>query len=103
MKDIRNQWKSHANNGDISSADMAAYIIYKGIVGEQSTDQISAKLHKAFRPISNPNKLANGFTPNQSYNHALRSVKYSTLISWLGDEDKSLLLTMAKAILDSNK
>lgn len=103
MKDIRNQWKSHAKNGDISSTDMATYIIYKGIVGEQSIDQIIIKLHKAFKPISNPNKLANGCTANQSFTYALRAIKYSTFVHWLDDEDTNSILGIAKSILDSNK
>lgn len=98
MKDIRQNWKALASDRKIKSEDIAALCIYRALVKEQGIEGALSRLHKSFKPITNPVKLANGADPTLSLKNALWSTKYSAFKEWLTEEEFKPPWEMAHAI-----
>jgi hypothetical protein len=99
MKDIRTQWKALASAKNITSEDIAALCFYRTIYKEHTLDEGLARIRKSFKPITNSSKLENGAYPYGSLQLSLRNIKYSTLVSWLDEDDKLKIIAMAKDVL----
>jgi hypothetical protein len=98
MTDIRQQWKALAAERKITREDIAALALYKSIIKGQGKEDAIARLRKSFIPITNPIKLENGAYPYGALESALWSVKYSTVYSWLQEDEKEKLVALAKEI-----
>jgi hypothetical protein len=98
MTDIRQQWKALAAERKITRGDIAALILYRTLVKGQGKEAAIAKLRKSFIPIANPIKLQNGAYPYGALESALWSVKYSTVFTWLQEDEKEKLVALAKEI-----
>lgn len=61
---LRATWKALAQAKTLSASDMAAYALLRG-----------KDLRKAFSPITNPNKLANGQAAGQGLDQAYATVR----------------------------
>lgn len=99
MKDIRENWKTLSAERRIEREDIAAYCIYKTLVKGYDKGHAKAKLLKAFKPISNINKLSNGVRPYNSLEESLRLIKYSAFSKWLEKDEMQILFDMSKDIL----
>jgi hypothetical protein len=95
-KDIREQWKAHAAARKITKEDIAALCIYRALIKEQMPEGAKSRLHKAFQPITNARKLANGTQPYGSLDASLNSIKYSIFAQWLDKEEMQTMLDAAK-------
>lgn len=98
MKDIRQNWKALAADRKIQSRDILALCIYRSIYKNEGKAGAISRIEKAFKPITNSVKLENGAYPFWALETALWSVKNSTLVSWLDETDKELVLALAKEI-----
>lgn len=98
FQDIRRNWKSLADKKDISSADMAALCVYRSLIKGQGKEGAISRLRKAFRPITNPVRLANGTDAHMSVKSSLRGIPYSTFAGWLTKEELKDVTTMAQEI-----
>jgi hypothetical protein len=98
MKDIRQNWKALAAKRLITKEDIAALCIYRALVKEQGKEGCISRLRKSFIPITNQKKLNNGQYAYSSAYYALLHVKYSTVMSWIDEEDKEKVLALAKEI-----
>ena len=99
MKDIRTLWKARAAAKAISSLDLAALCIYKSLLAEEEgLEGASTRLHKAFTPVTNPRKLANGCTPYSTAQSAILFAYRSTVATWLDREDLDKLQARGQAI-----
>jgi len=98
MKDIRQQWKALAADRKVTREDIAALCLYRALVKEQGKEGAISRLHKSFIPITNPIKIENGAHPYGALASALWMVKHSTFVTWLDEEPKQALLTLAKEI-----
>lgn len=96
MKDIRTQWKALAATKKITRGDIAALCIYRAMVKEQVPNGAKSRLHKAFTPITNSVKLANGAAPRYALETAIFEIRYSTFAKWLDPEGLSKLLDAAR-------
>ena len=108
MKNISTQWKALASARKITTKDVAALCVYRALLkspDEDGTrtaimqgygkDGAIARLRKAFKPITNDTKLANGAEPFGSMMTALRMVKYSEVYKWLDEEDQKKLYDLS--------
>lgn len=98
MKDIRQQWKALAEKREIKSEDIAALCIYRALVKNEGKEGAISRLRKSFNPVTNPVKIENGAAPYFALSTALWSVKYSTLLVWLDEEDKAAVVALSKEI-----
>ena len=98
FKDIRPQWKALAKERKLDSSDMAALCIYRSMIKGEGKEGAISRMHKSFKPITNPAKLENGAHPYGSLSSALWSIKYSTFITWLDEDTKTTLFAIAKDI-----
>jgi hypothetical protein len=64
--DITAKWKALAADRKITSADVAARCIHLAISQGEGRDGAISRLKKAFTPVTNPVKLANGAAPYYS-------------------------------------
>lgn len=98
MKDIRQQWKALAAERKINREDIAALCIYRSLTKNEGKEGAIGRLRKSFNPITNSTKLDNGAAPYYALSLALWCVKYSTILSWMDEEDKQQVLSIAKEI-----
>lgn len=98
MKDIRQNWKVLAATQTIKSEDIAALCIYRALVKEQGKEGALSRLHKSFKPITNPIKLANGADPYFSLKTSLWQVRYSSLHNWLEPEEQKALVDLSREL-----
>lgn len=98
MKDIRQNWKALAADRKITREDIAALCLYRALVKEQGKEGAISRLRKSFKAITNPVKLENGAYPFGALESSLWSIRHSTLITWLDEEEKQAMLTLAKEI-----
>lgn len=96
FKDIRPQWKILAQERKITSEDIAALCIYRAMIKGQVPELAIAKLNKAYNPITNATKLANGAEPMYARQIAINSVKYSNLAKWLSPDELKALVAAAE-------
>jgi hypothetical protein len=98
FQDIRRNWKALAEKKAISSSDMAALCVYRSLVKGQGKEGAIGRLQKAFGPITNPVKLANGMEAHMSVKSSLRGIPYSTFAGWLTKDELKAVTTMAQEI-----
>jgi hypothetical protein len=94
--DIRAQWKALAADRKITKEDIAALCIYRAMVKEQVPEGAKTRLEKAFSPIKNETKLANGAIPYAARDYAINAVKYSVFSKWLTKDELVALAEAAK-------
>lgn len=99
IKDIRPQWKALAAKREITKEDIAALCVYRAVFKGQIPEGSTARLHKSFRPITNPVKLNNGADPHGAVIYALNAIKYSHFAEWLDKEELQQLVDAAKETL----
>jgi len=99
IKDIRPQWKALAAKREITKEDIAALCIYRALYKGQIPEGAKTRLHKSFKPITNPVKLNNGAEPNAALMIAIHSIKYSHFADWLDKEELQQLIDAAKETL----
>lgn len=108
MKDIRQQWKALASARKITARDIAALCVYRALLKSPDEDGTrtaimqgygkegaTARLLKAFKPVTNHIKLTNGVEPLESMLSSLRTVKYSEIYKWLDEEDQKKLYDLS--------
>jgi len=98
ITDIRAQWKALAASREITREDIAALCIYRSMYTGEGKEGAISRLQKSFKPISNLVKLENGAYPYGALDTALWLAKKSTLVSWLTEEERTELLSIAKEI-----
>lgn len=86
-----------AHKKTLSSSDMALNILVKGVERNQDRATIASYLQAAFKPITNPRKLAAGHYPHLSLYHALW-VEGSSLFVLLTDDQKAAILLHVAAL-----
>ena len=96
LKDIRPLWKARAADRKITSSDIAALCIYRALVKDQVPEGAKTRLGKAFSPIKNEVKLANGAAPYAARDIAVAYIKYSIFAEWLDADEMKLLLDAAQ-------
>jgi len=97
MKDIRTQWKALAAERNITREDIAALCIYRAMYKEEIPTGAKSRLHKSFKPITNPVKLANGTAPYGALEAAVSWIRYSAFSKWLDKDEMDALIEAAKA------
>jgi hypothetical protein len=75
IQDLQAAWKSRAHSKSITAVETARYIITWAALADSGTEPTLARLKRAFTPISSRNKLANGCTPFQSLELAVRIIQ----------------------------
>jgi hypothetical protein len=96
MKDIRQQWKALASTRKITTKDIAALCVYRALLKMPDSKPLAiTRLNKSFKPISNPVKIVNGADPHGALLSALRMTKYSSVYSWLDEEDAKKLYDLS--------
>lgn len=102
-------WLRLANNKQIIAADVAALCIYLAIRNKsesESEDDITAleisdaasRLKRAFSPITNTVKLANGADPYYSLKLALFRSKYSAFAQSLTGQQQAWIAKIAQEL-----
>ena len=102
FKDIRPQWKALAQERKITKEDIAALCIYRALVKGEVPEGAKTRLHKAFRPITNQIKIANGAAPYAALDTALYSLKYSAFAKWLSEDEMKALIAAAKTTKEAD-
>lgn len=99
MKNYKEIWKSL--NNKMNTLDVVNYCIVKALAAktEDKFELIKIFLSKAFTPIRNPNKLANGSNPYQSLKTALWSLKCS--VGWKTGEKHIIFGVPAQDFFDT--
>lgn len=99
MKNYKSIWKSL--NNSISAYDMVNYCIMKALAAktEDKFGLTKIFLSKAFTPIRNPSKLANGAHPYQAVVEVLASLKRS--INWQNGEKHKIFGIPVTEIFDT--
>lgn len=95
MKDIRQTWKLASDKKELTSSDMAALAIIKAIAKDGGTlESTTYFLRKAFTPITNKNKLANGQHRWDAAARATSGAKYrgSYFLSAAAENDEELAM-----------
>jgi hypothetical protein len=84
-----------AHKKQLTSTDMALNILVKGVERNQDLATISKYLKAAFKPISNPKKIAGGHYPNLALFYALGGCAGSNLDLLTDDQKAAILLHVA--------
>lgn len=104
MENIKTIWKQLADNKNIASNDVAAYMIIRAIHAK-SNDKIEvakALLSRAFTPITNKNKLNNGCNPYDGLQRALHNAKRSRLTNELSALTLGVFTDIVNALRTEN-
>lgn len=100
LVDIRQKWKTLADKQEIKSEDIVALCLHRTLYADEgNTEAAIVRITKSFTPITNANKLANGATPYMTLQYALRTLKYSSVFSWVNEDEQNQLLALAKDVL----
>lgn len=97
---LRPFWKQLASQCALTPADMAALFLVRALKTEQPFEAAQAGLLRAFTPIRNPIKLANGQWPFQALHLALSKYRLSSspVLSHLTPEEQQQVLALADTL-----
>lgn len=111
FKDIRQNWKQLAKDKKITKEDVAALCLYRALLKTSTPDDTAraiiigngkeaalSRLKKSFKEVTNTIKLANGAAPYGAAESALRMVKYSTVLTWLGENEQKIMIELGRAL-----
>jgi len=96
--DIRPQWRQLSAERKISSADITALCLYRSVLRGEGKPGAIDRIKKAFQPITNTVKLANGAEPYFSLIESLRAAKYSVILQWLTQPEQLEIIRLSKEI-----
>jgi hypothetical protein len=91
-------WKELADAKTISSEDVAALCLLR-FLKSKNTEDIKARLHRSFSPITNKIKLENGAAPYGALERALRLLRYSEFAKQLPLDTLKEMEALAKETL----
>lgn len=100
-------WLRLANNKQIIAADVAALCIYRAIKNKPAAEtdvtdleisDASSRLKRAFSPVTNSTKLANGADPYYSLKQSLFTSKFSAFAQSLTEQQQAWIKDIALAL-----
>ena len=103
MKNFTEHYKTKARNKQNTAADIVTLCAYKAIKSKSNASKIeifSALIDRAFTPITNPNKLANGRKP---YDTLMSLLAGNRLYYGDGRSSQTLVTTIKEHVIESDE